>query len=157
LELIDVAIALWDAGDDRDILRFPDAWGEAPFGGESVIQTIAAVMTHLPEPPTKRNAKVPRDLELICLKCLEKNPLDRYPTAQALVDDLRRFDAGEPVSVRAAGAVERVAKWARRADAGRRVYPQVAIAAVRRAGGRSRLAVARRGTIAGCCGSCTRQ
>ena len=88
--------------------------GKAPFGGESVIQTIAAVMTHLPEPPTKRNAKVPRDLELICLKCLEKTPVDRYPTAQALVDDLRRFAAGEPVSVRAAGAVERVAKWARR-------------------------------------------
>ncbi len=88
--------------------------GKAPFGGESVIQTIAAVMTQLPEPPTKRNAKVHRDLELICLKCLEKTPVDRYPTAQALVDDLRRFAAGEPVSVRAAGAVERVAKWARR-------------------------------------------
>jgi hypothetical protein len=79
-----------------------------------MIQTLAAVLTHLPEPPTKRNAQVPRDLELICLKCLEKNPLDRYPTAQALADDLRRFAAGEPVSVRAVGAVERVAKWARR-------------------------------------------
>jgi eukaryotic-like serine/threonine-protein kinase len=88
--------------------------GKAPFGGESVIQTLAAVLTNLPEPPTKRNAKVPRDLELICLKCLEKNPVDRYPTAQALVDDLRRFAVGEPVSVRAAGAVERAAKWARR-------------------------------------------
>ena len=88
--------------------------GQAPFGGESMIQTLAAVLTNLPEPPTKRNARVPRDLELICLKCLEKNPIDRYPTAQALADDLSRFAAGEPVSVRAAGAVERVAKWARR-------------------------------------------
>jgi Protein kinase domain/WD domain, G-beta repeat len=88
--------------------------GKAPFSGESVIQTIAAVMTRLPEPPTKRNAKVPRDLELICLKCLEKTPVDRYSTAQALVDEMRRFAAGEPVSVRAAGPVERVAKWARR-------------------------------------------
>ncbi len=78
------------------------------------METIDSVMTRLPEPPTKRNAKVPRDLELICLKCLEKNPLDRYPTAQALVDDLRRYAAGEPVSVRAAGAFERAAKWARR-------------------------------------------
>ena len=88
--------------------------GKAPFAGESVIETLDAVRNHPPEPPTKRNAKIPRDLELICLKCLEKNPADRYPTARALADDLRRFAAGEPVSVRAAGAVERVAKWARR-------------------------------------------
>ena len=88
--------------------------GKAPFAGESMIRTLAAVVTDLPEPPTKRNAEVPRDLELICLKCLEKNPVDRYPTAQALADDLRRFAAGEPVSVRSAGAVERVAKWSRR-------------------------------------------
>ena len=88
--------------------------GKAPFGGDSVIETLDAVRTRPPEPPTKRNAKVPRDLELICLKCLEKNPADRYPTAEALADDLRRWAAGEPVSVRAAGAVERVAKWARR-------------------------------------------
>ena len=88
--------------------------GKAPFGGESVIETLDAVRSRPPEPPTKRNARIPRDLELICLKCLEKNPADRYPTAGALADDLRRFAAGEPVSVRAAGAVERVAKWARR-------------------------------------------
>ena len=88
--------------------------GKAPFGGESVIETLDAVRNRPPEPPTKRNAKVPRDLELICLKCLEKNPADRYPTAGALADDLRRWAAGEPVSVRAAGAMERVAKWARR-------------------------------------------
>ena len=79
-----------------------------------MIETLDAVRTRPPEPPTKRNARVPRDLELICLKCLEKNPADRYPTAGALADDLRRLAAGEPVSVRAAGAVERVAKWARR-------------------------------------------
>jgi tRNA A-37 threonylcarbamoyl transferase component Bud32 len=88
--------------------------GKAPFGGDSVIETLDAVRTRPPEPPTKRNARVPRDLELICLKCLEKDPADRYPTAGALADDLRRFAAGEPVSVRAAGAVERLAKWARR-------------------------------------------
>ncbi len=87
---------------------------KAPFGGESVIATIDAVRTRPPEPPTKRNAEVPRDLELICLKCLEKDPADRYPTAGALAADLGRFAAGEPVSVRAAGVVERVAKWARR-------------------------------------------
>ena len=61
----------------------------------------------------KLNANVPRDLELICLKCLEKNPLDRYATAGALVDDLRRFEAGEPVSVRAAGPCRASREWAR--------------------------------------------
>jgi hypothetical protein len=88
--------------------------GKAPFGGASVIDTLDAVRSHPPEPPSKRSANIPRDLELICLKCLEKNPADRYPTAGTLADDLRRFAAGEPVSVRAAGALERVAKWARR-------------------------------------------
>jgi WD40 repeat protein/tetratricopeptide (TPR) repeat protein len=88
--------------------------GRAPFGGDSVIETLDAVRTRPPQPLTRRNAKIPRDLELICLKCLEKNPADRYPTAGALADDLRHWMAGEPVSVRAAGAVERVAKWARR-------------------------------------------
>ncbi len=88
--------------------------GKAPFGGESVIDTLDAVRSRMPEPPSKRNAKIPRDLELICLKCLEKNPADRYPTAGALADDLGRWAAGEPVSVRAAGVVERIAKWARR-------------------------------------------
>ena len=88
--------------------------GHAPFGGDSVIETLDAVRTRPPRAPRKLNATVPRDLELICLKCLEKNPLDRYPTAAALAEDLRRFAAGQPVSVRAAGIVERLAKWARR-------------------------------------------
>src|SRR5262249_53522229 len=64
--------------------------------------------------PSNINLRVPRDLELICLKCLEKDPAERYPTAGALAADLARFAAGEPVSVRAAGVVERAAKWARR-------------------------------------------
>ena len=127
--------------------------GKAPFGGDSVIETLDAVRTRPPEPPTKRNAKVPRDLELICLKCLEKDPAERYPTAGALADDLRRWAAGEPVSVRAAGAVERVAKWARRKPTLAAAYtPRAAGGAARRAGRRGRLAVAGRGTGAGCRG-----
>jgi tRNA A-37 threonylcarbamoyl transferase component Bud32 len=88
--------------------------GNAPFGGDSAIETLDAVRTRAPESPRTRNAGVPRDLELICLKCLEKDPADRYPTAGALADDLRRFAAGQPVSVRAVRPVERMAKWARR-------------------------------------------
>ena len=88
--------------------------GKAPFDSDSVIESLDAVRNRLPVAPRKLNAKVHRDLELICLKCLEKNPIDRYPTAASLADDLRRFAAGESVSVRAAGFVERSAKWARR-------------------------------------------
>ena len=76
--------------------------GNAPFSGDSVIDTLEQVRERPPEPPTKRNPGVPRDLEVICLKCLEKDPADRYPTAGVLVDDLRRWAAGEPVSVRPA-------------------------------------------------------
>ena len=88
--------------------------GEAPFRGQDVVETLDAVRSRPPESITRRNRNVPRDLELICLKCLEKDPAGRYPSAGALGVDLERFIAGEPVSVRAAGAVERLAKWARR-------------------------------------------
>jgi serine/threonine-protein kinase len=88
--------------------------GQAPFGGDSVVETLDQLRTLAPTAPSKMNLRVPRDLELICLKCLEKEPNERYATAGALVADLGRFAAGEPVSVRAAGVVERVAKWARR-------------------------------------------
>jgi WD40 repeat protein len=67
-----------------------------------------------PERPGKRVPGLPRDVELICLKCLAKDPAERYPTAGALEVDLGRSAAGEPVSVRAAGVAERAAKWARR-------------------------------------------
>lgn len=87
--------------------------GKAPFSGNSVMETLDAVRNRPPDPPRMRNADIPADLELICLKYLEKSPTDRYPTAEALADDLRRWAAGEPVSVRAAGSVERIAKWAR--------------------------------------------
>ncbi len=62
--------------------------GTPPFEGDSVIETIQAVKEQPARPPSRLNAKVPRDLETICLKCLEKDPRRRYPTAQALADDL---------------------------------------------------------------------
>ncbi len=88
--------------------------GSAPFSEGSVVSTLDAVRNQPPVSPRKRNAGIPYDLELICLKCLEKRTEDRYSTAEALADDLNRWVAGEPVSVRAPGTVERIAKWARR-------------------------------------------
>jgi tRNA A-37 threonylcarbamoyl transferase component Bud32 len=88
--------------------------GVAPFGGETALETLDRVRREPPVQPSLVNPKVARDLELICLKCLAKEPTERYPTAGALAEDLQRFVAGEPVSVRAPGMVERAAKWARR-------------------------------------------
>ena len=88
--------------------------GERPFVADSVDGVLSRVLMDEPIRPRKVMPAVPRDLELICLKCLEKNPADRYPTATELADDLRRLVAGEPVSVRSAGPAERVLKWARR-------------------------------------------
>ena len=74
--------------------------GRAPFGGSSVVETIDAVRNRPPEPPRRLNASVPRDLETICLKCLEKDPRRRYPSAQALADDLRAWLDARPIAAR---------------------------------------------------------
>jgi serine/threonine protein kinase len=88
-----------------------------PFRGESVMDTLQAVLNDEPIPPRVRRAGVPFDLETICLKCLSKDPSQRYGSAEALADDLARFRAGEPILARPVGAVERLRKWARRRPA----------------------------------------
>jgi WD40 repeat protein/tRNA A-37 threonylcarbamoyl transferase component Bud32 len=90
--------------------------GELPFRGSRVMM-IHQVLYEEPRPPRKQNDKVPRDLETICLKCLEKEPGRRYTTARALAEDLRRFLRGEPITARPAGLLERGLKWARRRPA----------------------------------------
>jgi tetratricopeptide (TPR) repeat protein len=91
--------------------------GAAPFGGPSVIETLDAVRTQPPQPPSRLNPKVPRDLEIICLKCLEKEPSRRYASARDLADDLRRCLAGEPIAARPVGGLTRARLWCRRRPA----------------------------------------
>ena len=86
----------------------------APFGGDTVVDTIQQVRERAPEPPSKLNPRTPRDLEVICLKCLEKDPARRYSSAQALADDLRRYLAGEPITARRTGSRERAWLWCKR-------------------------------------------
>jgi serine/threonine-protein kinase len=91
--------------------------GRPPFVGESAAETERNVIGEDPVRPSRLNVKVPRDLEIICLKCLQKYPSRRYASAQDLADDLHRFLDGKPVVARPVGAAERTMKWARRRPA----------------------------------------
>jgi hypothetical protein len=88
--------------------------GAAPFGGATGLETLDRVRLAPPAPPSRVNPRVPRDLEVICLKCLEKDPERRYPSAQALAEDLSRYLAGEPIAARATGRLKRGWLWCRR-------------------------------------------
>ena len=94
--------------------------GRPPFLGDSALETIRLVTTTEAVPPTRLRPDVPRDLETICLKCLEKDPARRYASAAGLADDLRRFLDGRPIlrvrSARPAGCsagLSATARWPR--------------------------------------------
>jgi serine/threonine-protein kinase len=91
--------------------------GRPPFVAPTPIDVVLQVVTEEPVPPGRLQSKVPRDLETICLKCLHKDPTRRYPSAQALAEDLRRFNEGCPITARPISTWERGIKWIRRRPA----------------------------------------
>ncbi|WP_165227011.1 serine/threonine-protein kinase [Aquisphaera insulae] len=88
--------------------------GRPPFLGASPVETIDLLRTAEPPPPRALAPGVPRDLETICLKALEKAPARRYASAVALADDLARFREGRPILARPISAAGRLTRWARR-------------------------------------------
>jgi tetratricopeptide (TPR) repeat protein len=108
--------------------------GQPPFRGQTNVDTVRRVVSEEAPAPSRLCPKLPRDLETICLKCLEKQPAGRYATAQALADDLHRFLGGQPVAARPAGPGERAWKWARRRPAWAALVGVVVVAAVTTAG-----------------------
>src|SRR5439155_20211781 len=81
--------------------------GRPPFRAATSLDTILQVVSEEPVPPRQLNAKVPRDLETICLKCLAKDPRKRYARALELAEELLRFQNKQPVIARPVGIRER--------------------------------------------------
>ena len=99
--------------------------GRPPFQGTSTLETLDQVRGQNPVPPRRLNPKIPRDLETIALKCLEKNPFRRYASAEALAGDLRRWLDGKPISARPVSPIEHAWRWCRRRPGRRRAYGQL--------------------------------
>ena len=91
--------------------------GRPPFQASNAVDTLLQVLEREPVLPRQLNGEVPRDIETIAMKCLQKDPKRRYSSAREFAEDLGRYTRGEPIQARPLGARERVAKWARRRPA----------------------------------------
>jgi hypothetical protein len=87
-----------------------------PFRAETPLDTLLQVLQSEPAPPRLLNPRVDRDLETVCLKCLQKDPRDRYPDAQALADDLERYLHGDSIQARSFNLVDRLARTLERSQ-----------------------------------------
>jgi len=91
--------------------------GVPPFAGGTTMATVQMVLNKEPERPSRRNPDLDKDVEAICLKCLEKVPTLRYSSAEALAEDLERWLNGEPILARPSTSITRAVKWVRRRPA----------------------------------------
>jgi hypothetical protein len=90
--------------------------GRPPFRAATPLDTLLQALENEPAPIRLLNPQVDRDLETICLKCLEKDPAHRYPSAKVLAEDLKRYLTGEPISVRSINVLERLARTLQRSQ-----------------------------------------
>jgi serine/threonine-protein kinase len=88
--------------------------GRPPFRGSTVMDTLKMVQSEEPLAPRQLQPSVPSDLQTICLKCLHKDPKQRYVTAEAFADDLRNYLEGKPIAARPVSKMEKAWKWSRR-------------------------------------------
>ena len=88
--------------------------GRPPFQAATALETVNQVLKQEPVPISKLNASIARDLETICLKCLQKDPSRRYASADALAEDLRRYLSDEPILARPPTRLEQLGRWVRK-------------------------------------------
>jgi serine/threonine-protein kinase len=99
------------------VILYEALTGQLPNKGANAMETLVRVMESDPEVPRYLNRDIPRELESICLRCLDKNPEQRYESADALADDLDRFLKGDPVAAGPRGIYHRLRRWMRREPA----------------------------------------
>lgn len=99
------------------VILYEALTGQLPNKGANAMETLVRVIESDPEVPRYFNRDIPRELESICLRCLDKDPLQRYESADALVDDLDRFLKGDPVAAGPRGIYHRLRRWMRREPA----------------------------------------